>query len=86
MELFYLPIMSRRSAEPAARRGTRTRDDSLKLPDLAVQTPRDSQIGVVAEHSPRCSCSNYTSHTEICLIMLHRINRYILIYVIFQFL
>jgi hypothetical protein len=86
MELFYLPIMSERSAEPAARRGTRTRDDSLKLPDLAVQTPRDSQIGVVAELSPGCSCSNYTSHSGIYLILLHRINRYILYNIIIKFL
>jgi hypothetical protein len=44
--------MSGDGAEPEARRGTTTRGESLKLPDLAVQMPRDSQIGIVAEHSP----------------------------------
>jgi hypothetical protein len=36
--------------------------------------PRDSQIGVVAEHSPGCSCFNYTFHTGIftlcCIISI----------------
>ena len=43
--------MSGDGAEPAARRGTTTRGESLKLPDLAVQTPCDCQIGIVAEHT-----------------------------------
>jgi len=43
--------MSVHRAEPAARRGRRTSSISLKLPNLAVQMPRDSQIGVVAELS-----------------------------------
>ena len=43
--------MSVHPAEPAARRGRRTRGESLTLPNLAVQTPRDCQIGPVAEPS-----------------------------------
>ena len=43
--------MSVHRAEPAARRGRRTSSISLKLPNLAVQMPHDSQIGVVAELS-----------------------------------
>jgi hypothetical protein len=50
----------------------------VKLPDLAVQKPRDSQIGVVAELSPGCSCFNYTFHTAISHIMLSEINIYML--------
>ena len=69
--------MSGGGAEPAARQDTTTRGESLKLPDLAVETPRDCQIGIVAEHSPRCSCFNYTFHTGILPIILFNIYRYI---------
>ena len=74
----YLPFLRGYRAEPAARRGRRTRGKGLKLPNLAVQKPRDSQIGVVAELSPGCSCFNYTFHTAISHIMLSEINIYML--------
>ena len=77
MELFYLPLMSGHHAEPVAQRGMTTRGESLKLPDLAVQKPRDRQIGIVAEHSPRCLCFNYTFHTGVLHIMLFIIYIYI---------
>ena len=49
-----------------------------ELPDLAVQTPRDCQIGIVAEHSPRCSCFNYTFHTgPLHIVLLVSIDIYL---------
>ena len=50
-------------AEWATQWGRRTRDPSLKLPNLVVPKPRGFQIRVVTKHSPQCLCFHYACHT-----------------------
>ncbi len=62
MYCFYLPVMNRFGAEPAARRGEEMRDDENDLPIWAGQRPCDFHIEVVAEVYIQHSCSNCTSY------------------------
>ena len=47
-----------------------TKRRCLKIPNLAIQKPRDSQIGAVAELSSGCSSINCTLHTHILHIIV----------------
>jgi len=50
----------------AGRQQTRRRQETkFENAKSGSETPRDSQIGVVAELSPGCSFFNYTSHIDL---------------------